>query len=277
MKPRTTVATATSPDGTVLDLVEHDGDYLILANRVPLMSTRLHESEEELSRVGCPSLPPGARVLVGGLGMGYTLRAALDLLPEDGRVDQVELSSAVVEWNRGPLAPFAGHPLDDPRVELVQADVRKVVRDCGPIYDAILLDVDNGPSVAQREQNSSLYRPKGLRMLRAALRRGGRLAIWGARDEDPGFPERMGSVGFESCKYRVSARPGRKGGFHVIYLGVRREESAPSRPAGGPKKTGTSKRGACKSGRPGRPTSGPRRGKRTASRSKRSGGPGRGH
>ena len=213
------VSSATSPDGTQLELWEHDGSYSIMINRIPLMSTRMHHSEEELARLGCRSLPAKPRILVGGLGMGFTLRAVLDLLPEDGRVDQVELVPEVVEWNRGPLADFAGSPLEDPRVRLVMKDVRKVIAKARGQYAAILLDVDNGPSVQQREKNSGLYSSNGIKQAHRALIPGGFLAIWAAGHDDRSFPEHMARQGFEASLHKVYARPNRKGGRHAIYLG----------------------------------------------------------
>ena len=146
MKPWTTIDTALSPDGTLLELIEHDGEFVINADKLPLMTTRMHFSEVKLARLVCEKLKPGAKVMIGGLGMGYTLRAALDLLPKDGTAIQVELVPAVVRWNRGPLAGFADHPLDDPRTQIVQDDVVSVIREAQHEFDAIMLDVDNGPA-----------------------------------------------------------------------------------------------------------------------------------
>ena len=137
MKPRKKIGRATSPDGTVLELIEHDGDHEIIADGLGLMSTRMHHSEEELARLACSDLPEKPVALIGGLGLGYTLRATLDLLPADGKAIQVELVPEVVEWNRGPLGPHAGHPLDDPRTELVVDDVCRVVKQHQNSLDAI--------------------------------------------------------------------------------------------------------------------------------------------
>ncbi|MAG56625.1 MAG: hypothetical protein CMJ83_10080 [Planctomycetes bacterium] len=219
MKPRVTIATATSPDGTELQLVEHDGDYVINADGIPLMSTRLHFSEEELARLVCEHLPRRACVLIGGLGCGYTLRTALSHLTEDGKAVQAELVPEVVEWNRGPLAGFADHPLDDPRVELVIDDVANVLKSRPRTFDAIMLDVDNGPSAIIDEKNAWLYSDAGLYTIRQALKADGRLAIWAAVDDDRAFPARLRNHGFEDEKHLIRPRKG-KGGFrHVIYVG----------------------------------------------------------
>ena len=218
MKPWITVGEAISPDGTRLELVEHDGDYIIKADGLPLMSTRMHFSEVELARVVCEQLKPGARVMIGGLGLGYTLRSALDLLPKSGTAVQVELVPEVVEWNRGPLAKCAGHPLDDPRTELAQDDVAKVIRKARDEFDAIMLDVDNGPSPSVDERNAWLYTDDGLQAIRRALKPGGKVAIWSA-DGEPKFPSRMRRNGFLSDCHHIRAHKGKGGSRHVLFTG----------------------------------------------------------
>jgi spermidine synthase len=218
MKPWITVGEALSPDGTRLELVEHDGEYIIKADDLPLMSTRMHFSEIELARLVCNRLKPGAKVMIGGLGLGYTLRAALDHLPKDGTAVQVELVPEVVEWNKGPLAPFAEHPLDDKRSELVQGDVSKVLRQARNEYDSIMLDVDNGPTALVDERNSWLYTDTGLQAIRSALKNGGRVAIWSA-DDEPRFVSRMKRNGFRAEKHQIQAHKGKGGIRHVIFTG----------------------------------------------------------
>ncbi|MDP6666814.1 MAG: hypothetical protein QF357_05380 [Dehalococcoidia bacterium] len=220
MKPWITVGEAVSPDGTRLELVEHDGEYIIRADDLPLMSTRMHFSEVELARVVCKKLKPGARVMIGGLGLGYTLRSTLDLLPEDGKAVQVELVPEVVEWNRGPLAKFADHPLDDGRTELVQDDVVSVIRNARNEFDAIMLDVDNGPSPLVDESNGWLYTDAGLQATRRALKNGGRVAIWSA-DDEPKFPSRMRRNGFRTDRLRIQPHKGKGGIRHVIFTGIK--------------------------------------------------------
>ena len=160
------------------------------------------------------------RVLVGGLGMGYTLRATLDAIPAAARVDQVELVPAVVAWNRGPLAHLAGHPLDDPRVTLVERDVLAVIREACAVYDAALLDVDNGPAAFTFDNNAGLYSTVGIACIFRALRRGGVLAIW-ALTQDRGFEQRARKAGFRTPTVRVRARDGRAGSRHTIVLAVK--------------------------------------------------------
>ena len=218
MKPWITVGEAVSPDGTRLELVEHDGEYVIRADDLPLMSTRMHFSEVELARIACKKLKPGAKVMIGGLGLGYTLRSALDLIPEDGKAVQVELVPEVVEWNRGPLASFADHPLDDERTELVQGDVTEVIRNAHNEFDAIMLDVDNGPSPIVDERNGWLYPDPGLQAIRRALKNGGKVAIWSA-DDEPKFPGRMRRNGFRADRHRVRTHKGKGGIRHVIFTG----------------------------------------------------------
>ncbi len=218
MKPWITVGEAVSPDGTRLELVEHDGEYVIRADDLPLMSTRMHFSEVELARIACKKLKAGAKVMIGGLGLGYTLRSALDLIPEDGKAVQVELVPEVVEWNRGPLASFADHPLDDERTELVQGDVTEVIRNAHNEFDAIMLDVDNGPSPIVDERNGWLYTDPGLQAIRRALKNGGKVAIWSA-DDEPKFPGRMRRNGFRADRHRVRTHKGKGGIRYVIFTG----------------------------------------------------------
>ena len=218
MKPWITVGEALSPDGTRLELVEHDGEYIIRADDLPLMSTRVHFSEIELARLVCNKLRPGAKVMIGGLGLGYTLRAALDLIPKDGKAVQVELVPEVIEWNKGPLAQFAEHPLDDKRTELVQNDVSKVIKNARNEYDSIMLDVDNGPSPLVSERNAWLYTDHGLGAIRSALKNGGRVAIWSA-DDEPRFVSRMKRNGFRAQKHEIQAHKGKGGIRHLIFTG----------------------------------------------------------
>ena len=218
MKPRTTVGKAVSPDGTRLELIERDGEYIIVADGLPLMSSRMHFSEVELARVVCENLKSDARVMVGGLGLGYTLRSALDLLPKCGTAVQVELVPEIVGWNRGPLAEFADHPLDDPRTELALDDVGAVIRRARNEFDAIMLDIDNGPSALVDERNGWLYTDDGLQAIRRALKQGGEVAIWSA-DDEPKFPSRMRRNGYFSHRHRIRAHKGKGGGRHVIFTG----------------------------------------------------------
>ena len=205
MKPRITVGKAIAPDGTRLELIERDDEYVIEADGMPLMSSRMHFSEAELARVVCENLKPKARVMIGGLGLGYTLRSALDLLPKSGTAVQVELIPEIVEWNRGPLGKFADHPLNDPRTKLALDDVTQVIRHARNEFDAIMLDVDNGPEGLARPGNDSLYNKPGLRLLRAALRHGGVLGVWSAADH-AAFDARLRRERFKVQLHHVRAR-----------------------------------------------------------------------
>ncbi len=182
------------------------------------MTSRMHGSEDTLATLGCRDLPPKApRVLIGGLGMGFTLRSALDLLPADALVVVAELVPAVVEWNRGPLGPLAGHPLDDPRARIDMRDVGDVIRSSAAVFDAILLDVDNGPDAFTLAGNASLYGDAGIAAARRALKPGGTLAVW-ATEEDKRFVQRLGRAGFAAAAERVRARAGRGRSRHVIFV-----------------------------------------------------------
>jgi spermidine synthase len=184
-----------------------------------LMSSRAHGSEEELAELACrPHAQAAApRVLVGGLGLGYTLRATLDILPRGARVVVAEIVSAVVEWNRGPLAPLAGRPLDDARVSVEGCDVAHLLRR-GPRWDAILLDVDNGPIALTRMANHVLYTQVGLGVAKAALRPGGTLAVWSAAP-DRAFVTRLRKAGFTAEAVDVPARGVAGGPMHTIFVG----------------------------------------------------------
>lgn len=218
MKPLERLGETRAPDGTPLALTKRDDEYMILASGKPLMTSRLHGSEDALAILGCRGVPArGPHVLIGGLGMGFTLRAALDLLAKDARVVVAELVPAVVEWNRGPLGPLAGHPLDDPRVRVDLRDVGDVIRSSAAAFDAILLDVDNGPDAFTLAGNASLYGDEGIAAVRRALRPGGALAVW-ATEEDKRFVQRLRRAGFEASAERVRARAERGRSRHVIFL-----------------------------------------------------------
>ena len=218
MKPLERLDETRAPDGTPLALTRRDDEYMILASGKPLMTSRLHGSEDALAALGCRDVPARApRVLIGGLGMGFTLRAALDLLPADALVVVAELVPAVVEWNRGPLGPLAGHPLNDPRVRVELRDVGAVIRSSLAAYDAILLDVDNGPDAFTLAGNASLYGEPGIAAIRRALTPGGVLAVW-ATEEDKRFVQRLRRAGFEASAERVRARRERGRARHIVFL-----------------------------------------------------------
>ena len=216
-----------TPDDNDMRLTRRDNEYVILVNGKTLMSSRMHGSEEALAALACRhvrtmELP---RVLVGGLGMAFTLRATLDLLPPDAVVTVAELVPAVVEWNRGPLASLAGHPLKDRRVRVEVVDVGFTLRANPGQYDVILLDVDNGPAAFTTPANLGLYDNAGVAAAFAALRPGGVLAVWSAWD-DAKFEKRLQFHGFDVEVERVRARLKKGGPRHTIFVGRKARHSA---------------------------------------------------
>jgi spermidine synthase len=220
VKPWELLGTSQTPDGSEMTLTRRDTEYVILASGKSLMSSRMHGSEEALATFGLrhTSTRETPRVLIGGLGMGYTLRAALDLLSPEADVVVAELVPAVVEWNRGVLGFLAGHPLADSRVGVEQSEVAEVLRANPGRFDAVLLDVDNGPSAFTSPVNSRLYGDEGLSAARRALRPGGVLAVWSAW-EARRFEQRLRYAGLTVSVERVRARLKRGGPRHVIFLG----------------------------------------------------------
>jgi len=212
--PWQTLGRARAPDGGELVLYQRGGEFVIRVEGRELMSSRAHGSEEEMARRACTT--DARDVLIGGLGLGYTVRAALDCLSADAHVVVAEIVPAVVEWNRGPLAHLAGRPLDDPRVSVEVADVGRVLR-AGRRFDAILLDVDNGPVALTRKGNHALYGATGLTCAKSALRRGGVLAVWSAHRDDA-FVSRLRKAGFAPEAVDVPARGVAGGPMHTIFL-----------------------------------------------------------
>jgi len=219
VKPFELLAQAQAPDGTALKLVRRDEEYLILADGNPLMSSRMHGSEESLALAACRNaqLLKDPRVLIGGLGMGFTLRAALKILPSQATVVVAELVPAVVEWNRGPLGELAAHPLNDKRVRVEFNDVAATIRARPEEFDAVLLDVDNGPAAFTVSNNAALYDDAGIANAFRALKPDGVLAVWSAR-KDKHFERRLRSAGFAVKVERASARAKSAGARHTIYL-----------------------------------------------------------
>jgi spermidine synthase len=211
-------------DGHELVLSQRGDVFRIDVDRYELMVSRGHGSEDALASLAIAALGSreAPRVLVGGLGMGFTLRAALDALAgqPNAVVEVAEVFEAVVTWNRGPLAPLAARPLDDSRVRVLVADVGEVIASREAAWDAVLLDVDNGAEALTLESNARLYTPRGLARLRAALAPEGVVAFWSS-DEDPRFAHRLGESGFAGVEtHRVRARAG-KGARHVVFLARR--------------------------------------------------------
>ena len=226
MKPWQLLGRAQTPGGGAeIVLYRRDSEFSLKADNRELMNSRVHGSEEALSRLGCQNLAkrPSARVLIGGLGMGYSLRTALDVLGEDAQVVVAELVPAVVEWNRGVLADLAGRPLEDGRTELHEADVVQLIKAARADYDAILLDIENGAEAMVRKGNNWLYSLPGLTATYAALRRGGVLGMWSAGPQ-PAFVNRLRRAGFEVDEVKVRARSGssrKGGGHHIIWIATR--------------------------------------------------------
>jgi spermidine synthase len=213
---------ALSRDGAVLKLIRRSDEYIILANGKSLMSSRMHGSEEALATFACRQARAleQPRVLIGGLGMGYTLRATLDLLPPGASVVVAELVPAVVEWNRGLLGPLAGQPLADPRVRVEIDDVAVTLSSRPGQFDAVLLDVDNGPAAFSGPNNAWLYDDRGIASAFAALKMGGVLAVWSAR-EDRKFEQRLRHGRFDVEVERVRGRLNKGGPRHTIFLGYK--------------------------------------------------------
>ncbi|MBW7917299.1 MAG: spermidine synthase [Trueperaceae bacterium] len=204
-----------------MSLHRRGDEFSLRVAGLELMNSRQHGSEEALAALALAELArPAQHVLIGGLGMGFTLRAALDALPATARVSVAELVPQVAEWNRGPLAHLAGRPLADGRVKLVVADVADLLARATRAYDAVLLDTDNGPEGTTHEGNERLYSPAGLRAAHGALTPGGVLAVWSAF-QSPAFARRLVAAGFAVSEKNVRSR-GKKGVRHVVWLARRR-------------------------------------------------------
>jgi spermidine synthase len=219
VKPWELLGDARMNDGTLLVLQRRDTEYALFAGGKLLMSSRMHGSEEALAAMACEQArrKPAPSVLVGGLGMGFTLRAALDQLPHEATIVLAELQPAVVTWNRGPLGPLAGHPLRDPRVQIEVADVAAVLGRAKHRFDAVMLDIDNGPEPFSTGANVFLYGDAGLASIRRALTSDGILAVWSAW-EDRKFEQRLRYAGFQVRTERVRARLKQGGPRHTIFL-----------------------------------------------------------
>ncbi len=210
-------------DGGAMKLYQRAHEFSISVKNEELMNSRMHGSEDALAELACKQVADrkNPKVLVGGLGMGFTLAAALEHLGKTATVVVAELVPAVVKWNRTHLAELAGHPLDDPRVEVREADVGKVISEKAENYDAILLDVDNGPDGLTHTGNDRLYTHGGLAAARKALRPGGLLAVWSA-EPDKSFSKRLRGSGFRMEEVSVRARGKHGGRRHTIWLAEKR-------------------------------------------------------
>lgn len=214
---------ASVPGGRSEISLHRRGDELsIRVDRAELMNSRMHGSEEKLAELGCAPIRERERaaVLVGGLGMGFTLAATLAQLEREAEVVVAELIGAVVTWNRQHLGHLAGHPLTDERVRVHEGDVGKLLRKRRGAFDAVLLDVDNGPAGLTRDSNNWLYSERGLGAANAALRDGGVLAVWSVAS-DPAFTHRLGRAGFDVREHNVPARSGKKGPRHTLWIAAK--------------------------------------------------------
>ena len=222
MIPLEHLDTAQVPGGEDLRLMRRGDDFMIVLDRNELMNSRMSGSEEALATMTAERLTgrKAQRWLIGGSGMGFTLRAALAQLGPDARLTVAELVPKIIEWARGPMAGLTAGCLDDPRVTLVESDVALQIAKDRNVWDAILLDVDNGPDGLVRADNDRLYTREGLATAKAALRPGGVLAIWSAA-KDPVFANRLRKAGFAVEEVQVRARSNGKGAKHTIWFARR--------------------------------------------------------
>jgi spermidine synthase len=219
VKPFELLGQTLSPDGTVMKLIRRSHEYIMLADGAILMSSRMHTSENELATLACQRARTLEKpsVLVGGLGMGFTLRATLDVLAPEASVIVAELVPAVVEWNRGPLGPLAGHPLKDKRVTVEIGDVAATLSSCPGQFDAVLLDVDNGPIAFTTSKNAGLYNNRGIAAAHAALKMDGVLGVWAAQD-DREFEQRLRQGRFAVRVQRARGGLKKSGPRHTLFL-----------------------------------------------------------
>lgn len=224
MKPFLLLAQSQTPEGAELTLHAHDTHFYLRVNRQPLMGTNASESEKMLAQLACDRLcdKPKVRVLIGGLGFGFTLRRVLELVGKEARVQVAELLPEVVTWNREYLSSVNGLLLDDKRVEVVVEDVFQVIsRAPAAHYDAILLDVDNGPIAMVQDGNARLYQAQGFAAITHALRPGGRVTFWSA-STDHGFAKRLAKAGFKVETVASKAYPQAKRSTHTIFVADRK-------------------------------------------------------
>ena len=209
-------------DGVCLELYRHGRDFMIVLGRNELMSTRMRFSEEQLAQLTIERLgKDNARILIGGYGMGFTYRAAAARLGEKAQIVVAEISDAIIDWAKGPMAELTGEGLSDPRLDLKICDVAALIDDANDgtcaKFDAILLDVDNGPDGIVRDANNRIYSRTGLAKARDALKPGGILAVWSA-GPDPAFAKRLRDTGLDIVEWNVRSRPNKKGAHHIIWF-----------------------------------------------------------
>jgi len=224
MKPWLHLGTSNTPDQkNTLDLYQRDTEFSIRINGQELMNSRMYGSEKTLAELACKKIKDQekSRILIGGLGMGYTLSSALLCLRDDASVIISELVPSIVEWNRSFLGDLAGQPLDDNRVVVKIKDITEILKQKNKKFHAVILDVDNGPEGLTQKSNNWLYSSKGLDVIKNSLFSGGVLAVWSVRDNDD-FTHRLKQKGYIVEKHRVWARSNKKGGRHMIWLAMRR-------------------------------------------------------
>jgi spermidine synthase len=226
-----------------LRLMRRGGDFSMMLGQNELMNSRLSGSEEALATLSCKRIEGLKRphILIGGLGMGFTLRAALAVLAKDARITVAELVPAVIAWARGPMAELFGDALSDPRTSIHQGDVIDVIRLSPAAFDAVLLDVDNGPEALIRKANDALYDTKGLQAIGRALRPGGVLAVWSS-GPNPAFSKRLRAAGFEVHEVGVRATTKRSGAHHVIWFATKPNAAAKASKATEPSKATRTRR-----------------------------------
>lgn len=222
MLQRELIDTAEIADGETLELFRHGRDFMIVLGRNELMSTRMRFSEEQLAILTLERLgKENPRILIGGYGMGFTYRAARAKVDEDAQIVVAEISEEIIEWAQGPMAELTGDCLSDPRLDLKICDVAALIDDANDgtcaKYDAILLDVDNGPDGLVRDANNRIYSRTGLAKARDALKPGGILAVWSAAP-DPAFRKRLYDTGLAITEWKTRSRPNNKGAHHIIWF-----------------------------------------------------------
>ena len=222
MIPWVQLDTAEIPAGGQLKLMRRGAEFSIMSGANELMNSRLSGSEEALATLACRRIEAVRRphLLIGGLGMGFTLRAALAVLGSEARITVAELVPAVIGWARGPMADIFGDSLTDPRARILGADVMEVIQSHPAAFDAILLDVDNGPEGLIRKANDALYDLKGLKAIRRALRPNGVLAVWSS-GPNAAFSKRLRDAGFDVNEVAVRATTKRSGARHVIWFAAK--------------------------------------------------------
>jgi spermidine synthase len=225
MRQRELIAESTTPDGESLTLTLEGGEHVVRVRGETLMTARMSGSEQAMATLASQAgkLGEATRVLVGGLGMGFTLRAVLDQAAASAKVEVIELLPDVVAWNRGPLASLAQHPLDDPRADVRMGDLVDYLAESESGFDAILLDIDNGPEAFTVRGNDRLYQHAGLALLRRALRDGGVFVLWSAF-RSPAFERRLRRAGFDVRTETARARAG-KGARHTLFFAIRTDRA----------------------------------------------------